>query len=324
MRRILACLAAIGLAALGACATGPGAGARLIAPYTAELARSTEPYAFPYTALHARGERRLAFVAATHTIDPASTTMRAIWNAYSDLQPAAVIIEGFPTELGENPRPIVELIEDAGAPDADPYSRGEAAYAARLAMDTKVPFMGGEPTEAEQTRALRAQGFSARDIFFTDLLKVLPQSIRGGEISGPEDSRFEDVFARWTVSLSIERDDPPRFRFEDFERWYLQQYGVDYRIDARFADRADPAADTLVGRILRAQSLIRDRHLYRTILDQLDKRGRVLVVYGGTHRTALAGALNAALGPAELRLGLTQAATPVSGTAAAATTAAGH
>jgi len=228
--------------------------------------------------------------------------MRAIREAFEEVRPAAVIVEGFPTEMGENPSVITEIVVTGDTPDADPYARGEAAYAARLAMGAGVPFLGGEPTEADQTRALIAQGFDARDIFFTDLLKVLPQSIRGGEISGPDDPRFDAVFGRWTVSLAIERDDAPEITLDEFERWYLAQFGLDYRVDARFVDRANPGAETLVGRILRAQSLIRDRHLYGTIMDALKRRGRVLVVYGGSHRTSLAQALTASLGPPELRL----------------------
>ena len=300
MTRVRALLAALVLAGLAACASVDRAA--LVAPYTTELALSAEPYPFPYTAVHRKGARRLGFVAAAHTVDPASPTMQAIRAAFVDVRPAAVIVEGFPTEMGENPSVITEIVATGDQPDADPYARGEAAYAARLAMDAGVPFLGGEPTEAEQTRVLLAQGFDARDIFFTDLLKVLPQSIRGGEISGPDDSRFENVFARWTISLAIERDDAPEITIDEFEAWYLAQFGVDYRIDARFAERANPGAEDLVGRILRAQSLIRDRHLYGTIMNTLKRRERVLVVYGGSHRTSLARALTASLGPAELRL----------------------
>ena len=320
MTRVHGLFAAIALAGLSACATAPADRSALIAPYTTELAQTAEPFPFPYTAVHRHGGRKLGFVAATHTVDPASPTMQAIREAFDHVQPAAVIIEGFPTEMGENPDVIVDIVSGGEQPDADPYARGEAAYAARLAMNAGVPFVGGEPTEAEQTRALMAQGYDARDIFFTDILKVLPQSIRGGEVSGPDDPRFPGVFNRWTVSLAIEREDAPKITLADFERWYLAQYGVDYRVDARFVDRADPSAETLVGRILRSQSLIRDRHLYRAIMNTLKRRGRVLVVYGGSHRTALAGALSASLGPAELKL--SPAAAPL-GTIAAGVVAPG-
>jgi hypothetical protein len=300
MARVSAVLLLALTLGLSACAS-PRTGTALVETYSAELARSSQP--FPYIALHEQRGRRLGFVAADHTIDPASATMAAIRQAFEEVRPAKVIIEGFPTEMGESPGAIRDIVEEAHLPEGEPYGRGEAGYAARLAMAAGVPFIGGEPTESVQTQALLTQGFSARDIFFTDMLKLLPQSIRGGEISGPDDARFEDVFARWTVSLAIERENPPRLNLDDFAEWYLDQYGVDYRIDARFEHRADPNAEGVVGRILRAQGLVRDRHLYGVIMEAVKKRERVLVVYGGTHHATLAPALTAALGPARLTPG---------------------
>ena len=52
--------------------------------------------------------------------------------AEPELQPAAVIVEGFPTEMGDSPEIIAEMIRAADAPDADAYVRGEAGYAARV------------------------------------------------------------------------------------------------------------------------------------------------------------------------------------------------
>ena len=121
--------------------------------------------------------------------------------------------------MGENPSSIVALARRTADPTAEPYARGEAGYAASLALASGVPFMGGEPTERDQTAALIAQGFSPVDIFNTDLLKVLPQSIRGGEFASLDDPAFERVFRRWARSLAAERDDPPRVTLDDFARW---------------------------------------------------------------------------------------------------------
>lgn len=284
-------------AVLAACAT-PTSGIELVRAYTAELDAAVEPEAYPYVAEHRRGGRRLAFVAAAHSSNPGSQTHLQVRRAFEHLQPAAVIIEGIPSEWGENPRMVVELARATNDPGAQPYARGEAGYAASLALAAGVPFMGGEPTEQVQTAALLAQGFSAEDVFNTDLLKLLPQSVRGGEISGPADPGFDRVFRRWTRSLAAERDAAPRVTIEDFDRWYRAQYGVDFRTDPLFDRRADPGAETTAGRILRAQALVRDRHLLEVILGAVREHGRVLVVYGGTHRTTLAQALSRELGPA--------------------------
>lgn len=297
-------------AALAACAA-PAARVDLVQPYSAELAGAQEPDSYPYVAEHSRGGQRLAFVAAAHSSDAGSSTHREVRRAFDHIKPAAVIIEGIPSEWGENPASIVELARMTNDPTAEPYARGEAGFAASLALEAGVPFLGGEPSERVQTTALIGQGFSATDIFNTDLLKVLPQSIRGGEVASLGDAGFERVFRRWVLSLAAERDDPPRVNLDDFARWYQVQYGVPYESDPLFDQRADPGAETTAGRILRAQALIRDRHLLEVILRTVRERQRVLVVYGGTHRATLAKALSRELGPAVVWPGEVRAAPAV-------------
>lgn len=296
-RRFPAVLALALAASLAACAT-PARRVVEAQTYSAAAADAVEPLTYPYVALHERAGRRLAFVAAAHSQERDGPTQRSVRAAFDRVRPAVVIVEGVPSSLGENPADVVALARRTDDPAAEPYARGEAGYAASLALGAGVPFVGGEPTEALQARALAAQGFDPLDVFHADLLALLGQSIRGGEITGPDDPAFDAAFGRWTVSLSIERDDPPRISYEGFADWYRAQYGVDYRSDPLFAARADPGADSLVGRIVQARSLLRDRHLLGVILRAVERYKRVLVVYGGTHRTALARALTAELGPA--------------------------
>ncbi|MBW3558713.1 MAG: hypothetical protein KY449_02930 [Proteobacteria bacterium] len=303
-------------AVLAGCAA-PAARTGPVPLYTRQLAATVEPGQYPYVAEHSRNGRRLAFVAAAHSSTPGSPTHLEVRRAFERIRPAAVIIEGIPSSWGENPAPIVELARMTDDPGAEPYARGEAGYAASLALASGVPFMGGEPTERDQTTALIAQGFSPLDIFYTDLIKLLPQSIRGGEITALGDVSFERAFAHWTTSLALERNDAPDVDLDGFARWYQVQYGLDYRTDPLFDRRADPGAETLPGRILQAQALIRDQHLLDLILRTVRKRDRVLVVYGGTHRATLAQALSRELGPAVVWPGQ-PVLTPVAGAGSAA------
>jgi hypothetical protein len=293
-------LAAVLLTAalLTGCAAGPSGLSGLVEPYRADLAGAAEPAAYPYVAEHVRGGRRLAFVAAAHSVERGSATHQDVRRAFDHVKPTAVIIEGIPSSWGQNPEMVVELARMTDDPAAEPYARGEAGYTASLALQAGVPFQGGEPTERERTAALIRQGFDPLDVLHTDLLGALAQAIQGGQLSGPADPRFDEVFGLRTVSLSMERADPPRITYEGFADWYRAQFGTDYRTDPQFTARFDPTTDNLVGRILRAQSQIRDRHLLRVILDAVERHERVLVVYGGTHRTTLARPLARALGPA--------------------------
>jgi hypothetical protein len=53
-----------------------------------------------------------------------------------------------------------------GAPDASEFDRGEAMYAASLALEKGIPFLGGEPSQEEEMQVLKAKGFTDSDISF--------------------------------------------------------------------------------------------------------------------------------------------------------------
>jgi hypothetical protein len=132
-------------ALLAGCATAPSRLESLVEPYRADLAGAAEPAAFPYVAEHARGDRRLAFVAATHSVDRNSATHRDVRRAFEHLKPAAVIIEGIPSEWGENPEMVADLARMTDDPKAEPYARGEAGFAASLALAAGVRSRAGSP-----------------------------------------------------------------------------------------------------------------------------------------------------------------------------------
>jgi hypothetical protein len=96
--------------------------------------------------------------------------MRAVKTGFDQLQPEVVILEGFPTAMGENPPPLIAEAHRYGAPDADEFARGEAIYAASIALMRGVPFLGGEPTREEELQVLKIKGFTDADIAFSGLL----------------------------------------------------------------------------------------------------------------------------------------------------------
>jgi hypothetical protein len=67
--------------------------------------------------------------------------------------------------------------------------------------------------------------------------------------------------------------------------------GVDPISDAEMPSRSDPGTETLLQRLSADNMRFRDEHLLSTILQQLDRNDRVLVVYGSSHWTTLSRAL---------------------------------
>ena len=103
-----------------------------IQPSSLELERRVEPWCpgdcaveVPFVASYRKGTERLVFVGAHHAFQPNSPTMRAVKAGFDQLQPEVVILEGFPTAMGENPPPLVADAHRYGAADADEFVRGE-------------------------------------------------------------------------------------------------------------------------------------------------------------------------------------------------------
>ncbi len=79
-----------------------------------ELERRVEPWCpgdcavgVPFVASYRKGTEHLVFVGAHHAFQSNSPTMRAVEAGFDHLQPEVVILEGFPTAMGENPPPLV-------------------------------------------------------------------------------------------------------------------------------------------------------------------------------------------------------------------------
>ena len=70
--------------------------------------------------------------------------MRAVEAAFAKIRPQVVIVEGFPTAMGEDPPPLVAEGHRNGAPDADEFARSEVMHAAAIALRRGIPFLGGE------------------------------------------------------------------------------------------------------------------------------------------------------------------------------------
>lgn len=289
----------LGLAALAGmgCATPVAAPDRnLVQPFSPSLqakrfAGRSQPFVIRFT----RGGRSLVFVAAQHSIDAEGATFMAVRRAFAQTSPAVLIVEGFPTERGENPASIVRLVAERHQPEADSYARGEAAFAISLALEAGIPFLGGEPTDKALLAAQVGEGFQPDDIQFITLIKVLGQDVAAGVFAGPSDPRFPAAFRTWDEILAADSGRSITSP-ELFAVWYQRTFGRALETDPSWLSRADPGGAGLGAAIARSQSLLRDRHLFDVAMAQVQTRQRVLIVYGASHLAALWGAFAHVLG----------------------------
>jgi hypothetical protein len=268
-----------GLSAAG-CTTAPSSPATVSEFSLALQARL--PRQPPFLAVFERGDQRLGFVAARHSIDGDHPTFALVRTAFDEVHPRAIIIEGIETAQGEWPRPIVQQARRLKA-SPDPAAAGEALYTAQLAMDRDLPLWGGEPSDQDIYAALLTAGSEPQDAFYASLFGPLEQSRREGDIAGPDDPRFDTVFERWARSTARGLTPAPDPSVSAFRAWYRDRTGLDLNADPNWLASHDPDYPGPVQRENKLHMKIRDQHLFDLIRSRLDTHRRVLVVYGGSH-----------------------------------------
>jgi hypothetical protein len=197
--------------------------------------------------------------------------------------------------MGKSPEPILQSLRRREAPDADPYAKSEAIFAVSLAHGRNVPFMGGEPTLLQEMDALVARGYGREDVRFAMHLRDLAMSRRSGEMPVGNTETFSAAYRQVArgVAHMTRRESLPE---KDFVASYRRITGADPVSDGEMPHRGNPGTQTLPERMSADNMRSRDEHLLSTILGQLGEHERVLVVYGSSHWTTLARALQERLG----------------------------
>jgi hypothetical protein len=284
-----------------------------VLPSSLELERRVEPWCpgdcavgVPFVASYRNGTERLVFVGAHHAFEPNSPTMRAVKFGFDQFEPRVVILEGFPTAMGENPPQLVAQARLYGTADADEFLRSEMTYAAFTALARGVPFIGGEPTRDDQTQILKAKGFTDADLAFSALLGAYSQALRSGDMPDTSAESLAKIYPRLAQELKAPPNrggsnlDAPSL--QDFREGYKRMYGVDIVGDDRFTLRIDVVNDnTRNGQQTKVDMMTRDRHLLGLIEQQLAEKHSVLVVYGGSHWATLSAALHERMGKPRIK-----------------------
>lgn len=278
-----------------------------------ELERRVEPWCpgdcavgVPFVASYRKGMVRLVFVGVHHAFQANDPTMRAVKAGFDQSRPEVVILELFPTAWGENPPPLVAAAHRYGTAGADEFARSEGIYAASLALERAVPFIGGEPTREELDQVLKAKGFTDADLAFSALLEAYSQALRSGDMPDTSIESLEKMHPRLaeiikgpsnTGGSNLNAPTLP-----DFRERYREMYGLDIVGDDNFPLRIDVVNDnTRHGQQIKVSMKVRDRHLLGVIEQQLLEKHTVLVVYGGSHWATLSAALQEQLGKPKVK-----------------------
>ncbi|MBY0565262.1 MAG: hypothetical protein K2P58_13905 [Hyphomonadaceae bacterium] len=250
---------------------------------------------YPCVARYRRGHIELTFVGARHDADENGQTQRLVREAFAEARPRLVIVEGFSSNDGLSP---VDALRNAQRGESA-WAKGEAGLAIRLAAAAQTPFMGGDASQKQVYDILLAQGYTTDELFGGLVLRATIQSLTAGQLDSPADPRFTHLFNAVLQMVRSEQslDLDPNYGVEDFYAWHHAAFGVSFAHDADLVRRAAPDTETRIGRMNIAWNQPRDIHLFHTIREKLNEYGRVLVVFGGGHLSALSPALSQMLGP---------------------------
>ncbi len=280
-----------------ACASAPqyAPAPEHLAPWTTAL-RDSQPDG-AYAAVYNVGKETLVFVAAEHANETDSPTFKIIEDAFRLFEFQIVIVEGFPASEGLNP---AKLVKYAGERAVNGFQEGgEAAPAARGALNHGALLQGGEPDDRDVRDYALSLGFKPDDILGFYTLRTAPQLIRERKIDSPADPA---AVALITNDLSLNRsrlgfDSNVLPDYQAFRRWYEKINGKPF--DASFLlEETGPLADGRFGSnaVAAAIARARDSFLHELVIEHVNQQRSALVVFGGSHYLIQRPALEAAIG----------------------------
>ena len=172
----------------------------LIHDYTPEDEHTFRPVAVT----HFHGDNKdLYYVSTHHELGTQSTTSKTVRQTMEQYNPQLVIIEGLQTQKGVSP-----AVDDFAHAE-------EPAYAAYLAGQKNIPFVGGEPSEPQIFKEMEGKGYSAKDIMAFYLLRNIPVWRRDGELNKEHFDRQANEYLNLQMFDFIPKE--KRLTFDEFK-----------------------------------------------------------------------------------------------------------
>lgn len=267
----------------------------LIRDYTRRAASVWRPVAVTRFQKH---NKNLFYINTHHVTGTDNATCETVRKAMLAYKPQLLIIEGLPTQCGISPPGYLDYLYHEEVPHHFPT--GEISYAAFLASQNGIPFIGGEPSDEDTFACMEAEGYAVKDVMAFYLLRVIPQYRQQGKVI--DEATFDDFatdFLRDDLSFS-HVPASQRLKLQEFKPWYeshcsdLQTLSTITPED--FAPYASEDANYLQ-RLNRILTLIRERHVDTLIGKALSDHDKVMVVYGDGHLFESSPVFEKMLGP---------------------------
>lgn len=232
------------------------------------------------------GQEHLRYIAADHAAgpvpsdtEPGHPTFAAIKKAFEEFNPDFCIIEGFDGEEG-----TCTWQQCCDCPQFKDNPGAESTYTAQLAKGRKIPFAGGEPTNADLLAHVVKSGLSVDDLVCCLITQQIIQDYRDNRHLWKNPNVYLETFVNDINASYREQITGKKYTFAEYESWIKTNYGR-----FCFEELVDSCATApLIGgtRLQQIASVIeksRDPEILSRIIMATGKYKRVLVVYGGSH-----------------------------------------
>ena len=123
-------------------------------------------------------EKRLYYINADHVSGIDNPTCETIRQALMLFRPDFIIVEG--VKSGAERSGVLTFVKEQV--ESGFIRGGERAYAAFLAIENRIPFSGGEPSDSIILAGMKDKGYSAKDVIAFYLLLAIPQWRREGKL----------------------------------------------------------------------------------------------------------------------------------------------
>jgi hypothetical protein len=284
------------LAVCACAAPGPKPDLSLLRAWSPQAQRA-EPHPTPFVSSFRTPRGELRFIAAKHGFGDEDPTHLTVKKEMETFAPGFLVIEGRAFHGEVSPRWYRELAARSCTPTGAPAC-GESRFAATLAMARGIPFITGDPPDADIVAGLMKAGYSAEDYAGLSLMQMLPHWNAQGVLASSGPARaVEGLLPALRRDFGLS----PEFGYERFRAWHREKLGRELEPQAVTSGDTAPRVDagaTWLHRLCAASDQVRETAIVREIAERAARHERVLVVYGGGHLVKQRKVLEALYGPA--------------------------
>lgn len=267
----------------------------LVRPYSYELERRENIPDRPLINIFERNGKRLVFLASHHENKVQSETFQLVKQAFKTNDVKFLMIEGYKNSRGTNP---ISFLEYTKKNSKDGFYKGaESSFAAEIANNLGIDFVGSEPDETDILAALNENKIPINDLLGFYFVRQVPQFKRDGSL---ETKDIQDLYNNFMAGTRQELALPKinDFTYERFLEWYRKANEKPFDLKSFDNEEAAPIANGkyYTQRISHIVSITRDRFIVSLIAKYLNERGTVLIVFGKGHLVSQRSALEGMLG----------------------------